>query len=34
VPRADQRVDAVRVVHSAFELDGDDEAVVHAGTGR
>jgi len=34
VTRADQLVDAVRVVHTAFELDGDDEAVVHAGTGR
>ncbi len=34
VTRADQLVDAVRVVHSAFELDGEDEAVVHAGTGR
>jgi hypothetical protein len=24
----------VRVVHSAFGLDGDSEAVVYAGTGR
>ncbi len=34
VTRADQLDDAVRAVHTAFELDGDDEAVVHAGTGR
>ena len=34
VTRADQLIEAVRVVHSAFELDGDQEAVVHAGTGR
>ena len=34
VTRADQLVDAVRVVHSAFELDGDQDAVVHGGTGR
>jgi aspartate kinase len=26
--------EAARVVHTAFELDGDDDAVVHAGTGR
>ncbi|MEE2061297.1 aspartate kinase [Rhodococcus artemisiae] len=26
--------DAVRVLHAAFELGGDEEAVVHAGTGR
>ena len=26
--------DALQVVHTAFGLDGDDEAVVHAGTGR
>src|SRR6185312_10391727 len=25
---------AVRALHEAFELGGDDEAVVHAGTGR
>ncbi|MDF1479060.1 aspartate kinase [Leifsonia sp. H3M29-4] len=34
VTRADQLDDAVRVVHTAFGLDGDDEAVVYAGTGR
>ncbi|MGM1029797.1 MAG: aspartate kinase [Actinomycetota bacterium] len=34
VTRADQLIEAVRVVHSAFELDSDDEAVVHGGTGR
>lgn len=26
--------EAVRVIHKAFELDGDEAAVVHAGTGR
>jgi len=26
--------DAVRAIHAAFELGGDEEAVVHAGTGR
>ncbi len=34
ITRADIVNDAVRVVHSAFELDGEDEAVVHGGTGR
>jgi aspartate kinase len=35
VTRADQLDDAVRAVHSAFELDSDDEqAVVYGGTGR
>jgi aspartate kinase len=34
VTRADTINDAVRVVHSAFELDGDAPAVVHGGTGR
>ncbi|WP_157155221.1 MULTISPECIES: aspartate kinase [unclassified Diaminobutyricimonas] len=34
VTRADTINDAVRVVHTAFGLDGDAEAVVHAGTGR
>jgi aspartate kinase len=34
VTRADTLADAMRVVHTAFELDGDVEAVVHAGTGR
>jgi aspartate kinase len=32
--REDQLNDAVRVIHEAFELGGEDEAVVHAGTGR
>ena len=34
VMRADIIPDAVRVVHQAFGLDADSEAVVHAGTGR
>jgi aspartate kinase len=34
VTRADVVNDALRVVHTAFGLDGDDEAVVYAGTGR
>lgn len=34
VTRADTVNDAVRVVHTAFGLDGDDVAQVHAGTGR
>jgi aspartate kinase len=34
VTRADTVGDAVRVVHTAFGLDGDSEAVVHGGTGR
>ncbi|WP_413318580.1 aspartate kinase [Agrococcus sp. 1P02AA] len=34
VTRADQLIDAVRVVHSAFDLDAAEAAVVHAGTGR
>ena len=34
VTRADTVNDAVRVVHTAFGLDGDDEAIVHGGTGR
>jgi aspartate kinase len=34
VTRADTINDAVRVVHTAFGLDGDVEAIVHAGTGR
>ncbi|MHA6792155.1 aspartate kinase [Pseudonocardia bannensis] len=32
--RADQLDDAVRALHGAFELGGDEQAVVHAGTGR
>lgn len=34
VTRADLVNDAVRAIHSAFGLDGDELAVVHAGTGR
>jgi aspartate kinase len=34
VTRADMVNEALRVVHTAFGLDGDDEAVVHGGTGR
>lgn len=34
VTRADTVGDAVRVVHTAFDLDGDDLAIVHGGTGR
>jgi aspartate kinase len=34
VTRADTLADALRVVHTAFGLDGDAEAVVHAGSGR
>ena len=34
VMRADILPAAVRAVHTAFGLDGTDEAVVHAGTGR
>jgi aspartate kinase len=34
VTRADTVNDAMRVVHTAFGLDGDEVAVVHAGTGR
>lgn len=34
VMRADILPEAVRVVHQAFGMDSDDEAVVHAGTGR
>ena len=34
VTRADTVNEAVRVVHTAFGLDGEDEAVVHGGTGR
>ncbi|KQM60671.1 aspartate kinase [Agreia sp. Leaf210] len=34
VTRADTINDALRVVHTAFGLDGDTEAVVHGGTGR
>ena len=34
VTRADTLHDAMRIVHEAFGLDADEEAVVHAGTGR
>jgi len=34
VVRGDDLAEAARVVHSAYGLDGDSEAVVHAGTGR
>ncbi|EAR24135.1 aspartate kinase [marine actinobacterium PHSC20C1] len=34
VTRADTVAEAVRVVHTAFGLDGEEDAIVHAGTGR
>jgi aspartate kinase len=34
ITRADQLKEATRVVHTAFELDAADTAVVYAGTGR
>lgn len=34
VTRADTLADAMRIVHNAFGLDGDVDAVVHAGSGR
>jgi aspartate kinase len=34
VTRADMVNEALRIVHSAFELDSDVEAIVHGGTGR
>jgi aspartate kinase len=34
VTRASQLKEATRIVHSAFELDGEQTAVVYAGTGR
>lgn len=34
VTRADTVAEAARVVHTAFGLDGDEKAVVYAGTGR
>ncbi|WP_394329640.1 ACT domain-containing protein, partial [Mycobacteroides abscessus] len=34
VTRADTLNEAMRVVHNAFGLDADSEAVVYAGTGR
>jgi aspartate kinase len=32
--RAEQLDDAVRAIHDAFELGGNEPAVVYAGTGR
>ena len=34
VVRGDELADAARVVHTAYGLDGDTEAVIYAGTGR
>jgi aspartate kinase len=34
VVRGDDLAEAARMVHTAYGLDGDVEAVVHAGTGR
>ncbi|HSN38510.1 MAG TPA: ACT domain-containing protein, partial [Arthrobacter sp.] len=34
VTHADLLDDAVRVIHKACDLDSDDEATVHGGTGR
>jgi len=34
VTRADTVAEAARVVHTAFGLDGDEKAIVYAGTGR
>jgi aspartate kinase len=34
VTRADSLHDAMRIVHTAFGLDGERDAVVHGGTGR
>jgi Aspartokinases len=34
VTRASQLKEATRIVHSAFELDAEQTAVVYAGTGR
>lgn len=34
VTRADTVAEAARVIHTAFGLDGDEKAVVYAGTGR
>ncbi|MCR2763872.1 aspartate kinase [Microbacterium sp. zg.B48] len=34
VVRGDDLAEAARVVHTAYGLDGDAEAVIHAGTGR
>jgi aspartate kinase len=32
--RAEQLDDAVRAIHEAFDLGGDEPAIVHAGSGR
>ncbi len=34
VTRADQLKEATRIVHSAFELDAADTAIIYSGTGR
>ncbi|MEH3088681.1 MAG: aspartate kinase [Microbacterium arborescens] len=34
IVRGDELADAARIVHTAYGLDGDTEAVVYAGTGR
>jgi len=34
VTRADQLKEATRIVHSAFELDAADTAIIYAGTGK
>jgi aspartate kinase len=34
VTRADQLKEATRIVHTAFELDAAETAVIYAGTGR
>jgi aspartate kinase len=34
VVRGDDLAEAARLVHTAYDLDGEDEAVIHAGTGR
>ena len=34
VVRGDDLAEAARIVHTAYGLDGDDEAIVHAGSGR
>ena len=34
VTRADLLDEAVRAIHKAFDLDGEDEATVYGGTGR
>ena len=34
ITREERLAEAMRAVHSAFDLDGESEAVVHAGTGR